>query len=36
MGPTQLITNHLLHTAAPLLTVLDWLLFDEKGALSPV
>ena len=31
MGPTQLITNHLLHTAAPLLTVLDWLLFDEKG-----
>ena len=31
MGHTQLITNHLLHTAAPLLTVLDWLLFDEKG-----
>ena len=31
MGPTQLITNHLLHTAAPLLTALDWLLFDEKG-----
>lgn len=25
------ITFHLLHTAAPLLTVLDWLLFDEKG-----
>lgn len=34
MGPTQLITNHLLHTAAPLLTVLDWLLFDERGIIA--
>lgn len=31
MGGTFSLSNFLLHTAVPVLSVLDWLLFDEKG-----
>lgn len=31
MGSSAAVANQLLHTFTPLATVLDWLLFDEKG-----
>ena len=31
MGGSAAVANQLLHTCTPLMAVLDWLLFDEKG-----
>ena len=36
MGGTFSLSNFLLHTAVPVLSVLDWLLFDEKGRYTRV
>lgn len=34
MGPTMRIAVRLVHLVVPVMTVLDWLLFDEKGAFT--
>lgn len=36
MGGSMALANQLLHTFTPIMSVLDWLLFDEKGRYGPL